>query len=279
MPWWKREQQRAPEAGSLQAQVKQLRDEVDALNLMVGFPQVSLTVSPDAPPATGPGWVQAALGLATGTFKVRNVGFSAVYKVELSPIVTVAKPNPQGKDFELRQVEPEEPGESGGEIEGLERGEGEPKVGEIVLEVVDAKPTDLRLEFRSIPALASKEEKCMMATVDGVGALQRHDVVTALLRASSGMKIENVYPVTLKATNIRGDRIESDYEIVFRPWARGLSCRFKGTRIMPKGQAQPVEPEPCLSEGKIAAEAASVYLSREQVKEGVGVWIAAKNPE
>ena len=277
MPWWKREQKRAPEAGSLQAQVKQLRDEVDALNLMVGFPQVSLTVSPDAPPVTGPGWMQVALGLATGTFEVRNVGFSAVYNIELSPIVTVARPNPQGKDFELRQVEPQEPGESGGEIEGLERGEtADPAVDSVVLEIVDAKPTRLRLEFRSIPALASKEEKCMMATVDGVGSLQRHDVVTALLRASSGMKIENVYPVTLKATNIRGDRIESEYEIVFRPWAQSLSCRFKDSRIVPAGKAQPVEPEPVLGDGKIAAEAASVRLSREQVKEGVGVWISAQ---
>jgi hypothetical protein len=262
MPWWKREQQRAPEAGSLQAQVKQLRDEVDALNLMVGFPQVSLTVSPDAPPVTGPGWMQVALGLATGTFEVRNVGFSAVYNIELSPIVTVARPNPQGKDFELRQVE---------------RGEtADPAVDSVVLEIVDAKPTRLRLEFRSIPALASKEEKCMMATVDGVGSLQRHDVVTALLRASSGMKIENVYPVTLKATNIRGDRIESEYEIVFRPWAQSLSCRFKDSRIIPAGKAHPVEPEPRLSEGKIAAEAASVRLSQEQVKEGVGVWISER---
>ena len=277
MLWWKREQQRVPEAGSLQAQVKQLRDEVDALNLMVGFPQVSLTVSPDAPPATGPGWVQAALGLATGTFKVRNVGFSAVYKVELSPIVTVAKPNPQGKDFELRQVEPEEPGESGGEIEGLERGEtADPAVGSIVLEVVDAKPTDLRLEFRPVAALASKETGYLIATVAGVGVLQRHDVVGALMRASSGLKIENVYPVTLWATNIKGDVIATEYEIVFRPWMKGLSCRFVKTHIVPAGGADPMKQDPILGEGKIAADAARAMLTRDQINEGVGVWISAQ---
>jgi hypothetical protein len=274
MSWMNRNKKLPPDE-SLKAQVARLQNEVDTLNLMVGLPQVELTAAPGPVPSSALGWVEAALGLADGYFMVRNIGFSAVYRIELSPIVTVANPNPQGKDFEIRQVQPDE-GEGQGEIEGLERGEEAPQPGSIILEVVDAKPTDLRLEFRTVGALASKEEKPLIACVDGVGALQRHDVIGALMWCSKGLKVEALYPVTLKATNIRGDVIETEYDIVFRPWMKALSCRFKTTRIAPAGSKGTPAKEYQLGEGGVAQEAARTFLSQQQVKEGVGIWISAQ---
>lgn len=274
MLWFKK---RAPGDGNLKAQVECLRAEVDNLHMLVGLPQVTLRVYSGPPPYSAVGLLEAALQLGDGVFEARNVGFSAVYNLQLSPIVTVAQPNPQGKDFEIVAVQPEAAEAKKPDVEGLDPSDEYPEPN-VMLQIVDATPTDLRLEFRSINALASKESKCFTATVGGAGVLQRHDVVTAMVRSCDQRSPETAYATTLKAFSIQGDRVESDYEIYIRPFSRTLGCRLVESRVIPIGQQREVDPlkDAVLGKGKIAAEAARVRLSEQQIKEGVGVWISGQ---